>query len=86
MLGQQSNNIQQLLGLGGLGVQQQNNLGQLGLGEQGQQIGANQFMNQFGLAGNQQEFNQQIAPAMQLLQSLFGFLGPTGMQTVAAGR
>jgi hypothetical protein len=73
-------------------------LGAGGLANQGMQIGnqhqqammnlaqqQQQFQSQFGLAQNQQWFNQNVMPSLQLLMSMLPMLGPTGYQTVAMG-
>ncbi len=75
--------------LGGLGIlgQLAGQAGQnpfqrlLGAGQLSQQ--QQQFESQFGLAQNQQQFNQAWQPFLSFLQSIFGFIGgPTGFQTV----
>jgi hypothetical protein len=57
--------------------------GQLGLTQLAQN--QQQFESDFGLRQNQQMFNQQVMPALQMLMQYLGMAGPTGLQTVVGG-
>ena len=45
-----------------------------------------QFGSQFDLAGQNQAFNQQVGPTLQLLMQALGIADPTALQTVVTPR
>lgn len=65
----------QLLGLRGQDIQRQLGLTQLGQQQQ-------QFQSNFGLAAQQQQYNQTVNPTLQLLLAALGMAQPTAYQSV----
>lgn len=66
---------EQLLGLRGQDIQRQLGLTQLGQQQQ-------QFQSNYGLAAQQQQYNQTANPTLQLLLAALGMAQPTAYQTV----
>lgn len=66
---------EQLLGLRGQDIQRQLGLSQLGQQQQ-------QFQSNYGLAAQQQQYNQTVNPTLQLLLAALGMAQPTAYQSV----